>query len=103
MKIKLIAYISIILFLYSCQSLKDGLTGKKKNNSDEFLVEKKNPLEIPPEFSDLPVPKAEEDSNENAATEDEIQNLIKSVKKNKTTKSTNKSAEEFVINEINKN
>ena len=29
---------------------------KKKNNSDEFLVEKKSPLVLPPEFSDLPTP-----------------------------------------------
>ena len=29
------------LFLYSCQSIKDGLSGSKSENSDEFLVQKK--------------------------------------------------------------
>jgi hypothetical protein len=33
------------------------LTGKKKTNSDEFLVKKKNPLSLPPEFEKLPEPK----------------------------------------------
>ena len=48
--------IVIIFFLNSCQSVKDGLAGKKRNQSDEFLVEKKNPLTLPPEFENLPVP-----------------------------------------------
>ena len=30
---------------------------KKKQNIDEFLIEKKNPLILPPEFSKLPEPR----------------------------------------------
>ena len=30
--------------LTACQSVKDGLTGAKSENSDEFLVKKKNIL-----------------------------------------------------------
>ena len=56
----------VLTALSACQSLKDGLTGKKKNNTDEFLVEKKNPLVLPPKFDELPKPKtlAEENKNE---------------------------------------
>ena len=45
-KIKLNIFIifSLILLLTSCQSARDGLTGGKRNNTDEFLVKKKNPL-----------------------------------------------------------
>lgn len=45
---------SILLFcifalsVSSCQSVKEGLSGQKKKNSDEFLIEKKNPLVLPP-------------------------------------------------------
>ena len=39
-----------IFFLGGCQSVKEGLTGQKKSNSDEFLIEKKNPLILPPKF-----------------------------------------------------
>ena len=50
----------IILFsalLYSCQSAKDALTGKKRSKEgDEFLVKKKNPLSMPPDFEKLPEP-----------------------------------------------
>ncbi|MDA9071957.1 DUF3035 domain-containing protein [Candidatus Pelagibacter sp.] len=54
---KNIFYLILVLFsLSACQSVKDGLTGKKQNNTDEFLVEKKNPLVLPPEFNKLPEP-----------------------------------------------
>ena len=44
------------MLLNACQSVKEGLTGQKQSNSDEFLVEKKNPLVLPPEFDKLPEP-----------------------------------------------
>ena len=60
-------FILILVALSACQRAKDGLTGKKKSNSDEFLVEKKNPLVLPPESDKLPEPKTsikEVNSNE---------------------------------------
>ena len=33
--------IILSIFLTSCQSVKDGLSGNKRENSDEFLVKKK--------------------------------------------------------------
>ena len=56
-----ITYI-LLLFLFtgSCadtfSSVKRGLTGAKKNSADEFLVEKKDPLILPPDFENLPIP-----------------------------------------------
>ena len=96
-------WILCLLFLYSCQSVKDGLTGKKRENSDEFLVIKKNPLEIPPDFNDLPVPKSERTEDQSEAIEQDIENLIKAIDTDNTMDSNNRSAEEFVIKEINKN
>ena len=87
-------WILCLLFLYSCQSVKDGLTGKKRENSDEFLVIKKNPLEIPPDFNDLPVPKSERIEDQSEAIDEDTDNILDS---------NNRSAEEFVIKEINKN
>ena len=56
-----IIYLSSILFLITAcadtwGSVKRGLTGQKQNSTDEFLVEKKDPLVLPPNFEDLPVP-----------------------------------------------
>ena len=39
-------------------SVKKGLTGEKENSTDEFLIKKKDPLIIPPDFEDLPTPDA---------------------------------------------
>ena len=46
----------ILFFLTSCQSAQDAFSLKKKSTSDEFLVEKKSPLVLPPDFEMLPVP-----------------------------------------------
>jgi len=46
----------LLILLNSCQSVKDGLSGTKKNTAEEFLVEKKNPLVLPPDFEKLPKP-----------------------------------------------
>ena len=67
---KLIKLIFIILCIAiitsSCGSIKRGLTGQKKTSSDEFLIQKKNPLVLPPHFGDLPKPANEDDiDNEN--------------------------------------
>ena len=52
----LISSFVILLFLNSCGSIAEGLGGSKKKGSDEFLVEKKAPLVLPPSFGELPEP-----------------------------------------------
>ena len=67
MKIKKIIQIIILpLLLYSCGTgLKDALQGKKRSeNSDEFLVQKKNPLILPPNNGELPVPSSGPENQE---------------------------------------
>ena len=47
----------LLLFLYSCGSLGEALQVKKRSDQgDEFLVDKKNPLSMPPDFDKLPIP-----------------------------------------------
>ncbi len=58
---KIIIYFFIlIIFTSSCadtfSSVKRGLTGAKGNSADEFLVKKKDPLILPPDFENLPTP-----------------------------------------------
>ena len=55
--LKIIILSNLFLFLLSCGTLKDGFSNQKKNNSDEFLVEKKTPLVMPPNYNELPEPK----------------------------------------------
>ena len=53
-------FLLFFLFLFSgCQDIKKGLSGKKIDQGEEFLVIKKNPLVVPPDFEKMPVPKNE--------------------------------------------
>ena len=64
----------ITIFLISaCQSAKDAMTLKKKASGDEFLVEKKSPLVLPPNYGELPLP----GENKNVAEQKNQNNDIK--------------------------
>ena len=90
-----------MLFLNSCQSVKDALTGKKYENSDEFLVIKKNPLVLPPNFNDLPTPKDVADTTQVENIENEIEDLISSIKdSDEVSESSSNDTESFVLEKI---
>ena len=107
MKNKIKLLLLLFILLNSCQALQDGLTGKKQNNSDEFLVTKKNRLEIPPDFDELPVPKKDKENiNQSEQIDEEIEDLFKNSDASETledSNSTSLSAEEFVLKKIDKN
>ena len=75
---KIIFSLIVLFFTASCggtwDSVKRGLTGQKSNSTDEFLVEKKDPLVLPPNFEDLPEP-SQALQNE----EEEIENFQKTL------------------------
>ena len=51
--------ILVPIFLYSCQGLSDAkkvMENQKVITTDEFLVKKKNPLVLPPDFEKIPEP-----------------------------------------------
>ena len=102
-----IFFLVVIFFLASCSTVKEGFSNNKKNNSDEFLVKKKNPLELPPDFDQLPTPKKDEENiDQSAEIDEEIENLFKNsdeIDSSDNTIDTNQSAEEFVLQKINKN
>lgn len=106
-KIKLfIAFLSFFLILTSCQNVKEGLTGSKKNNKDEFLVEKKNPLVQPPDFDKLPVPKGKETEDIKTAGSDGVKKLLDDYSldsKNVSSDEDVKSIEESILEKINEN
>ena len=93
----------VLFFLSSCQNVKDALQGKKYENSDEFLVIKKNPLVLPPNFNDLPTPKDVTDTTQIENIENEIEDLLSSIKDNEEvleTSSSSSDAESFVLEKI---
>jgi PBP1b-binding outer membrane lipoprotein LpoB len=65
----LLIIISTVL-ISSCGSVQKAFDPQNKNTSEEFLVEKKSPLSIPPSFEELPVP-----SNEKVNKESQINKI----------------------------
>jgi len=98
---KIDKYISLILILvmavlYSgCSSVKSAFDSGRKNSSEEFLVEKKSPLSMPPDFDELPVPKA--DIEKKVDQDKDIELLItKDAAKQENIDQINNSDEEFL-------
>ena len=68
-KLSLLLILSTII-LSNCGSVQKAFDPQNKNTSEEFLVEKKSPLSLPPSFEELPVP-----SNEKVDKESQINNI----------------------------
>ena len=86
---KLLILSIFIITLNSCATVKEGFNNSKKKSTDEFLVKKKSPLVMPPEFDELPIPgnnNQEQKNDENS----EIKSLITG-SDNKSSKSQNSS------------
>jgi hypothetical protein len=98
-------FLIFILFLTACGGVKDALTGTKKPSTDEFLVEKKNPLVMPPDYGKLPEPIINQTNQDIEVSESEgnIKDLISnkentSLKNNQTKPG---SLEESILEKIN--
>ena len=94
--------IIFLLILCSCQGVKDALSGKKYENSDEFLVIKKNPLVLPPNFNDLPTPKDVADTTQIENIENSIEEMLSSIKDNEEVAESSSvgNTESFVLEKI---
>ena len=102
----LISSFLILLFLNSCGTVAEGLGGSKKKGSDEFLVEKKSPLVLPPSFGELPEPGKEPEENiisEKKDTSDieDIINQSSSTNTSEKSDDTKNSIEQSIIKKIN--
>jgi hypothetical protein len=96
---KTIIYSTILIaFISSCSgtfdSVKRGLTGEKEKSTDEFLVKKKDPLILPPNFEDLPTPESRR------AAQNDISNFEKSLTKENKNKNENESSSRSTENSI---
>ena len=101
---KSIYFLLIGLFLLnSCSGLKDAgkvIRNEKVLTTDEFLVKKRNPLVLPPNFEDLPEPGSKKQNKENE--EEKIKKILKAPKDSNNSKSKPSSVEESILNRIRK-
>ena len=70
----------IFLFLNGCAAVQEGFSSNKKTGSDAFLVEKKAPLVMPPNYEELPIP-----NQNNGEIEQNNNNIKKLISNNKDT------------------
>ena len=101
---KLILLLVFAKFLYSCGVVKQGFTNERKNSSDEFFVQKKSPLVMPPNYNELPLPKTE--NKQTDSEESKIKELLTKEKNENNIKNTedlNKSFEDMLLEKIKKN
>ena len=61
---KILVFLSMVILLSGCSTIKKGFQPDKRSG-EEFLVEKKSPLVIPPDFDELPIPNQEKVIKEN--------------------------------------
>ncbi|WP_440633025.1 DUF3035 domain-containing protein [Candidatus Pelagibacter sp. HIMB1485] len=98
-KINLLFILGISLIILSgCNTVKKGFKNPKKNSSDEFLVEKKSPLVMPPEFNELPIPNQNEDTSQKQ--ENNIKNLISDNNGNTDQEASNSDLEGSILSKI---
>ena len=101
---KFILLILIFAYLQGCSSVTEGFKLKKGNTGDEFLVEKKNPLVLPPNFNELPEPGKSRisETNNQDSFEGKILNTNTENKNQKENTTTN-STEELILKNIKNN
>ena len=86
-KLNLILLIALVPLLTFCGGVRDALEGKKRSEqSDEFLVKKKNPLQMPPDMNKLPMP-GDDLEVRSKTNNDEVKDLLK-IKENNDTEDT---------------
>ena len=100
-KNKIFFLFGIMFLITSCantwDSVKRGMSGRKANTSDEFLVEKKDPLVLPPNYDQLPTP------DDRVAATEQISSFEKSITTSTSTESISSSSsspEESILKKI---
>ena len=106
-KIKSLIFILFVSILVgNCSTLKEGFINDKKQGSDEFLVEKKQPLVVPPNFEKLPLPNTtldvDSDKEQKVSSLEKMLKTSSNEEKSDNQKDMNSSIESLILKEIKK-
>ena len=96
----------LVFLVTSCAdtwgTVKRGLTGVKQKSTDEFLVQKKDPLILPPDFDSLPSPSGREEAIEEMSGFSIEKTLKQESETEIIASSTEGSAEDSILKQIRK-
>ena len=101
---KVILFIFFLVFIAtSCTSVKEAgqvLRNEKIKTTDEFLVKKKQPLILPPDYDKIPQPGSSNKKQNN--DKDKIRKILKKSKAEQTEMNKSSSVEKSIIDKIRK-
>ena len=101
---KKLSFLSIItILLTSCGSINDAgkvLRNEKIKTTDEFLVKKRNPLVLPPNYEEIPKPGTK--LIKKKTEEETIKKILKAPKTENVLQNKSSSVEDSILNRIRK-
>jgi hypothetical protein len=102
MKNTIILFIMLFL-LVSCSTIKDAgkvLRNEKIKTTDEFLVEKRDPLIFPPDYDKIPEPGTKKKPE--ISEEEKIKKILKAPAKKDSSQTKSSSIEDSILDKIRK-
>ncbi len=95
--------IFILVLITSCGGFKEAgkvLRNEKTNSTDEFLVKKRDPLILPPDYDSVPEPKTSNESRKKE--ENKIKDILKKTDEKTSSDTTSSSIENSILKNIRK-
>ena len=92
------------IFLLSCSGFKEAgkvLRNEKTNSTDEFLVKKRDPLILPPDYDVIPEPNSKQ-TESNLENENKVKKILKKTKDEKSSDTSSSSTENSILRNIRK-
>lgn len=92
--------LGIFFLIVSCGDVGKALRNEKVRTTDEFLVKKKGPLVLPPDYEKIPTP--DTIMNKEVNQESKIKKILKAPKKENNSKNKSLSIEKSILDKIRK-
>ena len=102
---KILKLIVFYMIISSCTGFSDVgkvMRNEKVNTTDEFLVKKKDPLTLPPDYSDLPKPGTIKKTKDNNKEAQKIEKIFKIEKEKLSSENINQNIEKNILKKIGK-
>ena len=97
--------IILLMFLTACggglEDAKKVLKNEKIRTTDEFLVKKRKPLVLPPNYDEVLKPNTQLNNNKDENEKEKIKRIL-NVPKNKNTNNKSSKTEQSILNKIKK-
>ena len=96
--LKIFLIFVILIGITGCGNFRDAVTGQKKKTTDEFLIKKKDPLILPPDYDNLPIPKSKKTKDVNSS----LEAAISSANNSNSSSEASSNLENIILRELRK-